>query len=264
MFVGNIPQNYDKFLRPIIFEDYADVMVEKAIKITASDVLELAAGTGIVSRKLRYALPDNTHLTITDLNAPMIDFARNKFNASENVTFRTVDAMKTDLKSDQFDLLVCQFGAMFFPDKVHSYREALRILRPKGSYLLSTWGTREENPFAQIAHSVCERIFADNPPVFYTVPFSYADPDQVENDMLEAGFSTVEHETIDLKKSVLDWEAFAQGLVHGNPLIDEIHARGHKNEAEIVQTIESDLRNTFGNEPASMPLKIHIFRGEKS
>lgn len=263
-FVGDIPVFYDRNLGPNIFEGYAADIARRAVALSPANVLELAAGTGIVSRKLRDALPAAVKLTITDLNAPMLDVARGKFRAGENVDFSTADAMSLPFPDGAFDLIVCQFGVMFFPDKVASFREALRVLRPGGAYLFNTWGTWTENPFAQITHRLVEETFPDNPPGFYRVPFSYADGPAGIADLKAAGFSSATHEAVPLTRNVTDLNAFAQGLVRGNPMIDEINKRPGADAAKLAATLESRLRAAWGAEPATMPLNANIFLARRA
>lgn len=258
-FVGDIPENYDQRLGPILFETYADDIARRAGTLKPARVLELAAGAGIVSRKLKDRLGPDTHLTVTDLNAPMLDVARSKFGANEKVAFQTADAMKLDFRDDLFDLIICQFGVMFFPDKPASFREARRVLRPGGIYLFSCWGTLAENPFAQIGQEISEQFFPHDPPGFFRVPFSYPDETLVKRDLSKGGFNDVTSEVLEFEQSVSDWAYFAHGLVFGNPLIDEIKSRGGVAANEVARAIEKELRKRFGPNPSSMPLKATVF-----
>ena len=260
-FIGDIPKNYDRFLGPVIFEAYADDIARRAAQLKPARVLELAAGTGIVSRKLKDAFGPDTHLTVTDLNAPMLEIARSKFSAGDDVAFETADAMALQFPDDHFDLVVCQFGLMFFPDKIASFREAHRVLKPGGTYLFNTWGSHAENPFAPIAQDVAAKFMPDNPPGFYHVPFSYPDPAIVIPDFTSGGFQHVTSETLSINQTVTDWNAFAHGFVFGNPLFDEIKNRGGVNAHDVARAIEQALRKAFGIEPASMPLKATVFEG---
>ena len=261
-FVGNIPEYYDRELGPVLFEDSGADLTRRAVAAKPTRVLELAAGTGIVTRMLRDALPKETALVVTDLNAPMLDMARQKLRGGQNVTFQTADAMALPFDEAEFDLIVCQFGVMFFPDKVASFREALRVLRPGGLYLFNTWGTHAESDFSRIAQETVLELFPKDPPGFYRVPFSYADPSAVIADAKAAGFATVEHEVLAFKKLVKDVGGFAHGLVNGNPLVDEIAKRGGSSE-KVARKIETRLRAAFG-EPPMMPLKSNLFTARKA
>lgn len=262
-FTGDIPQHYDTGLGPILFADYARDIASRAAALKPSSVLELAAGTGIVSRALRDALPRETSLLVTDLNAPMLEIARAKFQPGEGVELRPADAMALPFQDARFDQIVCQFGVMFFPGKVEAFTEARRVLRPGGALVFSVWGAMENNPFSQMAHETVAEIFPDNPPGFYRVPFSYCDPVRVSADLAAAGFVDIRHDVVGMDKQMSDFAPFARGLVLGNPLVEEIRQRGGISEQAVVERFTLALRQRFGSEPAHMPLEAIVFSARK-
>ncbi len=259
-FIGDIPKNYDEGLGPVIFKPYADDIARRAAALRPTNLLELAAGTGIVSRALRDSLDKSTGLTITDLNPPMLEVARAKFREGEAVTFAPADAMQLEFADDAFDLIVCQFGVMFFPNKVTAFKEARRVLRPGGTYLFNVWGTLDENPFSKETHAIVAELFPDNPPGFYQVPFSYADRSRVLDDLAQAQFDDVTCDVVDVDSVVGDWGAFARGLVFGNPIIDEIIARGGVAPDDVVSKIQARFTEKWGPAPAVMPRKATVFQ----
>ena len=258
-FVGNIPSYYDTGLGPNIFVDYADKLAGRCTGLAASDVVEIAAGTGILSRRLRNALSPETRLTVTDLNPPMLDIAKAKFTDADNVEFANANAMELPFENSEFDMMVCQFGVMFFPDKPASYREAARVLSAGGTYIFNVWGAMSENPFSQMAHNVSAEFFPNDPPGFYKVPFHYGNPEDVRADLTAAGWQDVEHETIQLSKTIDDPQGFATALVYGNPLIDEIRERGGVNPDTVVDAMLDALHQTFGPTQMKMPLSATTF-----
>jgi SAM-dependent methyltransferase len=169
--------------------------------------------------------------------------------------------MALPFKDSEFDLVACQFGVMFFPDKVASFRESARVTRPGGRYLFNTWGPMPANPFSEVGHEVTARFFPDNPPGFYRVPYSYADPGTVVDDLGSAGWKDVEHETIALQKTVTDLGRFARGMVFGNPLLTEIEQRGGVDPADVMNAIHEEFLARWGPEPAVMPLQANVFTG---
>ena len=258
-FIGDIPKHYDTGLGPNIFVDFADRLAGAACAGPATNVIELAAGTGILSRKLRDRLPAEARFLVTDLNAPMLEVARRKFSEGENVDFAVANAMDLAFEDAEFDLMVCQFGVMFFPDKPASFREAARVLRPGGRYVFNVFSAMEKNPYSQIAYGVPAQFFPDDPPGFYKVPFHYGNPETVRADLEAAGWQDVKHETMQLKKRIADPEAFARGLVYGNPLIDEIRNREGVDPEAVATAVLEALNATFGPLDMTMPLEATMF-----
>ena len=253
-FVGSIPEYYDRFLGPRIFSRYAREITARVVSRQPDSVLELAAGTGIVSRELRNSLPAHCSLLVSDLNSPMLDTAREKFRPAENVVFKSADATDLPFLENAFDSVVCQFGVMFFPQKEKSYVEVRRVLRPGGHYTFSVWGSWEQNPFAELTHKVVADLFPNNPPGFYKVPFGYHDEDLIHDELMAAGFTSAEFETLHLTSDIPSSNDFARGLVFGNPLLEEILARG--GDPEIVcSAIARALDDNLGS---SMPLQAVI------
>jgi SAM-dependent methyltransferase len=258
-FVGDIPTHYDQGLGPTIFAAYADRLVDRCCSETATRTIELAAGTGIVSQRLRDRLPAETKLLVTDLNAPMLEVAKAKFPDDANVDFAIADAMNLQFEDASFDLMVCQFGVMFFPDKPAAFREAARVLKPGGRYIFNVWSDMSENPYSLVAHDVGARFFPDDPPGFYKLPFNYGDPDVVSADLAAGGWTDIEHETIRLNQRIVDPEAFATALVYGNPLIDEIRVRGGVKAEDVAADMVAAIDEAFRPTDFTMPLSTTTF-----
>jgi ubiquinone/menaquinone biosynthesis C-methylase UbiE len=258
-FTGNIPDHYDRDLGPYIFADYAADMARRTAASRPMRVLEIAAGTGIVTRELRDQLPAGAHLTATDLNPPMIDVARAKFRAGEQVTFQPADALDLPFPDGTFDAVVCQFGVMFYPDKAKSYREARRVLAPGGRYHFSVWDSHRHNAFSRITHETVTRLFPDDPPQFYQVPFGYHLIDPIKESLIEAGFRKIDASVVALDTYVADVAQLAQGLIFGNPLIEQIRAR-EGIDAELVRdALVEALRVEFGAGAATMQTQSIVF-----
>lgn len=263
-FTGSIPVHYDQGLGPVIFVDYATEMAHRVAACTPARVLETAAGSGIVTRQLRDVLPNGTHLTATDLNAPMLDVARTKFQPGEQVEFKPADAMALPFEDGSYDAVVCQFGVMFFPDKAKSYHEVYRVLAPGGRYFLSVWDSHHYNPWARIVHEVGGQFFPEDPPQFYTVPFSYHQVDAIERSLAEAGFTDIEVAVTPIEKDIVDIAAFARGTVYGNPLIDQIRVRGGVEPERIVDAILQEFRSRFCAQPSRMPIQAIMLSARKA
>ena len=259
-FVGSIPENYDEGLGPHIFNDYADDLARRVAALRPRTVLELAAGTGIVTRKLRDVLASDCDLLSSDLNLPMLDVAKAKFQADEAVSFEQVDAMDLRFEEASFDVVICQFGVMFFPDKSRSYSEVYRVLKPGGSYVFNVWDSWDSNLFAEITHRAVEGFFPEDPPGFYKVPFHYHDASEIRDSVIRAGFTKVTVEHLPLKSKIPSAGRFAKGLVFGNPLFEEIVTRGGDPE-QVCAVVAVAIEQQLGSE---MPLQALIVHASKN
>lgn len=261
-FVGSIPELYDRGLGPVIFEDFSADMAQRVKALGPKLVVETAAGTGILTRALRDALPGRTKIIATDLNPPMLEVARRKFARGEPVVLQPADAVNLPFDDECCDLLVCQFGLMFFPDKEQSYRTAYRVLENGGHYLVSVWDSHAHNRFGAAIHRVVGRFFPDDPPQFYAVPFSCSAIDPIKEGLMAAGFGSVEVSVKRIEKVVPDPELFARGTVFGNPMLDQIRARGGDPEA-IADAVLAELSGEFGTEPMVLQLQEIVFTARK-
>lgn len=258
-FVGSIPDYYDRGLGPVIFADYAAYMARRAAAFGPSRVLETAAGTGIVSRELRDRLPADTEFTATDLNEPMLAVAKGKFHPDEQVEIRQADAQALPFADGAFDAVVCQFGIMFFPDKPKSFAEAFRVLKPGGRYFFSVWDAHRYNSFARITDALLKQTFPADPPAFYRVPFSCAAIDPIKEMLIEAGFTGIEIEVAPIDKTVADLGLFADGLILGNPVSEQIRARGQVTAEAVRDQVLEALTREFGSNPAIVPLQTIFY-----
>lgn len=223
-FTGSVPATYDRLLGPLLFDPFAKIVAERAAQLSPRRILETAAGTGILTARLARAMPD-AEVVATDLNPAMLDVAASRINFGK-VSFRPADALDLPFGERAFDLVVCQFGAMFFPDKVTGHAEARRVLRDGGHYLAIIWNRIAENPVSEAVHQAVAALFPANPPSFLgRTPFGYSDPQRIEGDILNAGFSEVHIEVVPASSRVSAEDA-AVGMCQGCPLRGEIEAHG--------------------------------------
>ena len=261
-FVGNVPGFYDRCLVPNIFEDYAAEMANRVADLSPHRVLELAAGTGVVTQQLASKLSEACTIVATDLNEPMLDLARSRIEGAENVHFETADAMALPFEESSQEVVACQFGVMFFPDKTASFREVHRVLSPGGHYVFNAWNSHAENTFARLADETAAKLVPDNPPPFYKVPFHYHDPDLIRSEVEAAGFEEVTIERRDLEKTVSSLDALAEGLVYGNPVAEELLQRG-RDPSEMKDHLREGMKTAFGENPSVMPLSAWFVTARK-
>lgn len=253
IFEHSTPALYDRYLGPFLFEPYAKLVAERCSLLKASRILEIAAGTGLVTRAVHGAAP-RAEIVATDINPAMLAFAAHALN-SETVSFQCADAQNLPFPEGSFDLVLCQFGVMFFSDKVRANQEARRVLRSNGRYLLVTFNRLELNPIPKAAEDAVSALFGHEPfDYMERGPFCYADPVRIKHDLLAGGFTDVEIETIELSSRVNARDA-AQGLVFGSPFRSEIERRDPSALDRAAEAVAQALERWDGKDA---PMSSHV------
>jgi ubiquinone/menaquinone biosynthesis C-methylase UbiE len=247
VFAGSIPALYERFLVPLIFESYALDLAQRLAKTTPAAVLETAAGTGVLTRALASMLPAQARMTITDLNQPMLDHAKGRQPADSRIEWRQADALTLPFEKQSFDAVACQFGVMFFPDKVQGYKEARRVLKPGGHFFFNVWDRIEENDFADVVTQALAVVFPQDPPRFMArTPHGYHDEKQIREELKAAGFTKISIDAVDARSKAPSPRDPAVAYCQGTPLRSEIEARGAPGLEEATNQAAAALARRFG------------------
>jgi len=248
VFAGSIPELYDRFMVPLIFEPYARDLANRLAKAGPQDLLETAAGTGVLTRAVAARLPASTRITVTDLNQPMLDHARTRLSGDSRITWKQADALALPFGDQSFDAVACQFGAMFFPDKVQGYKEARRVLKPGGNFFFNVWDRIEENEFADVVTQSLAVVFPQDPPRFMArTPHGYHDVKQIREELQAAGFTNISIDVVDARSKAASPRDPAIAYCQGTPLRSEIEARGAPGLEEATNKAADAMARKFGN-----------------
>lgn len=262
-FHGSIPRIYDRKLGPLLFEWSAALLAERVRTRAPGRLLEIACGTGIATEALRKALPRSVEICATDLNEAMLDAAAEYRGALPRVSYRVADAQALPFDDGSFDAVACQFGLMFFPDKVGAIREALRVLRPGGQLLFSTWDALDRNPAVRAAHETIAGFFPVDPPRFLETPFGLHEDAVLQELFRSAGARDVAIERCDHVATLPSARDPAQGLVCGTPGVFEIEARGAASLDEVVDAVEAAIARACGTDPVRAALRAIFVTASK-
>ncbi len=258
-FVGSIPEHYDRYLGPLIFEAYGMDLAKRVTVPSGGIVLEMAAGTGIVTCHLRNFLSLDVNIVATDLNEAMLNLARAKVGTHENIKFRPADAMHLPFGDGLFDAVVCQFGIMFFSDKIAAIQEVIRVLKPGGSFLFNVWDSYEHNHLVRTVNKTIVRHLPDDSPSFYDVPYGYNHLDAIKRSLGEAGFGDIEI-TVQPRTSTCETARHvALGYVLGTPMQAQIEERSPESLSEIINEVEHAINNTYGPAPIYAKMQAITF-----
>jgi ubiquinone/menaquinone biosynthesis C-methylase UbiE len=263
VFTGSIPALYDKYLGPMIFQPYADDTAQRLSWLKQGRVLELAAGTGIVTQALIKALPETVSLVATDLNQAMIDVAAIK-DMTGRVSWQQVDAQALPFPDGSFDAVVCQFGVMFFPDKPKAFREARRVLKPGGRYLFNVWDSLAYNEVTDLVVSAVAEMFPNDPPQFLArTPHGHHDKAPIVSALRAAGFTDVAAETVTKRGKAANATDAVFGFVQGTPHRSEIEARDATRLAEATEKAAARVKAKFGDGSIDGKIQAIVFTARR-
>jgi SAM-dependent methyltransferase len=259
LFAGSIPQFYERHLVPLIFEPYAADLASRIAQRGPSSVLEIAAGTGVVTRRLASALAPSVPIVATDLNQAMLDLAAS-LGTTRPVTWRQADAMQLPFPDGTFDAVVCQFGLMFFPDRTKAFSEARRVLRSGGVFIFNVWDRIEQNEFAHAITLALATIFPLDPPRFLArIPHGYSDTELVARHLSEAGFARGPEVTTLAARSRADSpDIVAAAYCQGTPLRNELEARGPSSLLDATHAAAAAIATRFGHGVVEGKIQAHI------
>ena len=238
-----IPGKYEQYLGPYLYEPYA-LFTKARIKGSPKTVLELAAGTGRVTRHIAEKIGEDAKVIATDINANMLDIAKKQLNA-QNIEFLVADSQDLPFPDNSFDCVICQFGFMFLPDKQKGFNEAWRVLKPGGQFIFVTWDKSENNITHFISQQTVIHNLKETPPPFYARPYAMNDPIELQNYLTVAGFLNPSIEKVTLFGECPTAMDAAIGFVEGNSIVHEILKDGmellNSIKAEIVEKINSKV-----------------------
>jgi SAM-dependent methyltransferase len=257
VFAGSLVGLYDRVLGPFMFEPFARETARR-LAGCSGEVLEIAAGTGILTRELDRILPAAASIVASDLNPPMLELAASRL-ASPRVAWRPADALALPFADEAFDAVACQFGVMFYPDPVKGHREARRVLRPGGRYVLAVWDDLASNAVAEIVHRTVAACFPADPPQFLgRTPHGHHDVGKLEDDLAAGGFAAATVERVRLASGRRDAGDLAVGFCQGTPLRHEIEARGAPGLEGVTEAVAKALRARFGDGVFESPIQAHL------
>ena len=259
VFAGSIPEFYDRYLVPLIFESYASDLATRIAAATPRDVLETAAGTGVLTAAMVSRLPAQTRIVASDLNQAMLDYAAAKPALQNRVIWKQADAQALPFDDAAFDVVACQFGMMFLPDRIKGYSEARRVLRPGGRFVFAVWDHISNNHFSEVVTDALATLFPQDPPLFLArTPHGHHDTARIREEASIAGLRDVSIETIHHTSKAKSANDVAIAYCQGTPLRNEIVARDESGLEEATRVATEALAKRFGSGEIEGLIRAHI------
>lgn len=259
VFAGSIPDAYQTYLVPLIFDIYALDLSRRVAALKPGAVLETAAGTGVVTRRLAPQLPEDARYCVTDLNGAMLEEARKRQPPGDRIEWQTADAMALAFAPSTFDAVLCQFGVMFLPDKSAAFAEARRVLKPGGTFFFNVWDRIESNDFPDIVMRALSEVFGDDAPRFMArVPHGYHDTGRIAADLRAAGFTRFEIETSTETSHGQSARDVAIAFCQGTPMRAEIEGRDGLDLEHVTATATEALVKACGEGRITGRIQAHV------
>ena len=263
-FTGAIPEFYDTYLVPLIFEAYAVDLAGRVALLAPDSVLEVAAGSGVVPRALAPQLGPRARYVVTDLNQPMLDHAAAKQGPDSRIEWQQADALDLPFADASFDAVICQYGAMFYPDRVKGHAQAHRVLRPGGRYVFNVWDHIKSNEFADIVTEAAASVFPDDPPRFLPrTPHGYHDVELIRQDLMAAGFSDISIVTLEKISRAPSPRHPAIAYCQGTPLRNEIESRNAGLLDHVTELAAQAIAKRHGDGPVEAKIRAHVVTASK-
>lgn len=260
VFADSIANEYEALLVPLIFDPYAEDLANRVASFAPQRVLEIACGTGALTRAMASTLPETVPIVATDLNHAMIETAMS-MSISRPVEWKHADAMKLPFDDESFDAIVCQFGVMFFPDKGEAFSELRRVLQPGGALMFSVWDRIDENEFAEAVNDAVAACFPDDPPRFLTrTPYGYHDFVTIQSALFKGGLDgQCDIATERLRSRASSADDVANAFCQGTPLRNEILERDAARFNEVTDAVAAEVLSRFGQGAIEARMQAHVF-----
>jgi ubiquinone/menaquinone biosynthesis C-methylase UbiE len=241
LYSGSVPANYDTYLVPLLFEPYAADLTYRIGKAPVNAVLEIACGTGIVSSHVIRLLESGGSLTASDINADMLHYAQSAVK-DNRIKWDVADAQSLPYNDQVFDTIYCQFGVMFFADKVKAYKEIYRVLKPGGRFLFNVWGSYAYNQRSAVVEKVMSQLFgASYPNLLEKGPYSYYNKEVIQDQMTLAGFPFIEINEVHKETRFTDVQQLVKGFVDGSPLSAFLNLQPKEKVVEVKEYLTQAL-----------------------
>lgn len=262
-FAGSVPANYEQYLGPILFEPYALDIMQRLPKGSLNNVLEIACGTGRVTKHLLDAIGEKGKLVATDLNPDMIAIAKEKV-ADSRIEWQKADAQDLPFADNSFEAVICQYGVMFFPDKLKAFSETWRVLKPGGIFIFNAWDSLDANPGAQVIDNVLQEAFGEEAPNFLKEgPYSFYDQGQIRSLLKEASFKNIQLDLVKVSSNFTSITDLAKGFLQGSPLFAYLQEKEKEKREAVTEKIMEKMRSEFGEASGKVDLQAIVCKAEK-
>jgi SAM-dependent methyltransferase len=262
-FGGNDAVNYEDYLGRLLFEPSAQVFLRELVGLPVRSILETSCGSGRLTRHLRQGFGAEVRLTATDISEDMVSLAKKKLG-NQDIAFAIADGQALPFAEGSFDLVVNQYGLMFFPDKRKGVDEAYRVLKPGGHVAFMTWDRTTAIPLIKlIVDDHVAPFFAGADIQRFHVPFALNDPAVLNGLLTNAGFKDCNVRRVGFTGTAKSAMHVVNGLFLLHPTSKAVKEKDPAAVPRVAEALERAIREKFGDGEFSFELSAWIGVGRK-
>jgi len=255
----NAAESYERHKVPAIFAPMAAATLEAISLPRRAHVLDVACGTGAVARAVAARLIEPSKIVGADLNPAMVEIARKNISNGIHVfEFVAAPAEAMPFGEDTFDLVFCQHGLQFFPDKPASLAEMRRITQADGILIVTCWSAIP--PFFQVVRDVLDRHLGEEAAKKAVAPFVWNDSAHIRSLIAAAGFECPEPSQLNVNRKMSASPEAMRGEILATPNEAALLKAGEDTIKAIVSEILTGVEQYRDGEILNMPQKAHLFR----
>jgi ubiquinone/menaquinone biosynthesis C-methylase UbiE len=264
---GNAAETYEHSLVPAVFASWAPLVVALADPQPGDSVLDIACGTGVVTRLAAQQVGRTGKVIGLDLNPGMLAFAASLMPSdpptSAPITWLEASATNMPLPDAAYDIAYCQLGLQFFPDRSAAMREMHRVLVSGGRLGLMVWQGIQHTPgFGALAAALARHINSEAAAIM-RAPFALAEAEQLHALISAGGFRDITIQSVAGAVRFPSVARFVQDYVRGSPLSGHVAKVSHESREGLVRDVTNALTSYAAGDGLTFPIKAHLASAKK-
>lgn len=239
----SVAKTYDTVLVPALFKPWTLQLIDEFQPWSGKKVLDLACGTGVVTKELASCVGSNGRVYALDISSQMLDLAKsNCLEWSHNVEFIVGSADQLEYPDNFLDTIVCQQGFQFFPDKKSAANEIYRVLKPAGEAIISTWCPVSECEYFGAIYETLLSMNQHETAQLIRVPFDFMSPDALREAFMDSGNANIQIKKQERKLFVGKNIDTAIEFAYATPIGPKLKAFSIDNKNEFKEILSKKIR----------------------
>ena len=245
----------ERYLVPSLLQPFADDMARRLARLTLGPLLEVSAGTGVLTQALTSAMSAGLSIVATDPDRATVAYASVKPGMAR-VTWQHAEPQALPFLDAAFGIVTCHFAVATMPARLRAFRETRRVMKPNGRFVFSVPGNIRHNPVALCVRDALHKLLPTAPPRYIEHGLhGYADNETIDDDLTSVGFTDALYTTVELPYAAASATDAAIGYCLGTPLRAEL---GAGSTTMAIEAVAQALQTRFGTGAINTTMRAHI------